>query len=275
MDDALALNRANWDARAAVHGTGPDPRMYDIDALVAGRDAMTDLEWGAVRRAVGDVAGRDVLHLQCHLAFDGISLARAGARVTGVDLSPASLAKARDIADRCGVAIDLVEADAQHLPASLHGRFDLVYATIGVLCWIGDLDAWMRGAAACLRPGGALVLVELHPLYNMIGEFDPLRLDFPYAFDGPRVFDEDGTYTDPDAKLTATTTVEYGHSIGEIVTAALDAGLVVRHLAEHLDAPFDPRGGGLTRDPDGRYRLRVDGELLPVLLELVATRPGG
>jgi SAM-dependent methyltransferase len=145
-------NREHWDALAAVHGEGRDA-YYDLDALLAGRDTLSDAEDEAVRLALGDVEGRDVLHLQCHIGFDSVSLARRGARVVGADFSPASLAKARSIADRAGVEVAFVEADATDLPRALHARFDLVYATIGVLCWIEDLRAWMRSAAAALRPG--------------------------------------------------------------------------------------------------------------------------
>ncbi len=150
-------------------------------------------------------------------------------------------------------------------------RFDLVYSTIGVLCWIADLDAWMRSVAFALRPGGRLVLVEIHPLFTTIASLDPLELDFPYAFDGPRRFDEPGSYADAEADVAATVAVEYGHSLGEIVTAAIGAGLRIDALHEHLDADRDDRGDVLARDPDGRYRLRVGGELLPVRFTLLAT----
>ena len=71
--------------------------------------------------------------------------------------------------------------------------------------------------------------------------------------------------------MASTATVEYGHSLGETVTAALDAGLRLEALREHTEADFDPRGGMLEPEADGRFRLRVSGELLPVLFTLVAT----
>src|SRR5215213_9695737 len=144
MDQGTArrINRAHWDALAQAHGQG-DP-IYDVAAL-------------------------DGLHLQCHIGFDAISLARRGARVVGADFSPAALEKARGLARRCQVDVEFVEADATKLPVELHNRFDLVYATIGVLMWIDDVRAWMRSAAAALRGGGKLLLVEIHPLFTMIG----------------------------------------------------------------------------------------------------------
>src|SRR3954469_11472224 len=156
---ARRLNRAYWDALAAVHGSDA---YYDDEALIAGRDTLGERESAGVREAVGAVAGLDVVHVQCHIGHDTISLARRGARVTGVDFSPASLARARELARRAGVPVDFVEADSTALPVELHNRFDLAYATIGVVCWIGDIEAWMRSVAAVLRPSGRLLLVDLH-----------------------------------------------------------------------------------------------------------------
>lgn len=269
--DAATVNRRYWDAMAAVHGNGTDA-YYDVDALAAGTSSMLKAEEAAVREAVGDVRGLHVLHVQCHIGFDSVTLARAGARVTGVDLSPASVEKARTVAEQCGVDVEFVEGDSTALPESLHGRFDLAYATIGVTCWIGDLDAWMRSVASTLRPGGKLVLVEIHPLYNMLESPEPFRVDFPYAFTGRIDFSEDGSYADPTAKLETTETVVFSHSLGETVTAAVNAGLRVEALHEHLEVERDPRGDVLPREDDGQLRLRVNGQPLPVLFTLIATR---
>jgi SAM-dependent methyltransferase len=267
---ARRLNRAYWDSLAAVHG---NDAIYDDEALIAGRDTLGERETSGIREAVGAVAGLDVLHVQCHIGHDTISLARRGARVVGADFSPASLEKARDLARRADVDVSFVEADATSLPPELHNRFDLAYATIGVLCWIDDLEAWMRSVAAALRPGGRLLLVELHPLFQMVAGPGELRFDFPYANDGGREFDEDGSYANPAARLAATETIQYGHSLGETVTAAIRAGLRVEHLDEHLDLASDPRGNVLAREDDDRFRLRVDGEPLPLAFTLVARRP--
>src|SRR5918995_5550387 len=172
---ALRINRAHWDALASAHG---QDAYYDTEGLVAGADTLHEAESAAVREAVGAVAGLDVLHLQCHIGFDAISLARRGARVVAADFTPASLEKARGLARRCEVAVEFVEADATKLPVELHNRFDLVYATIGVINWIDDLRAWMRSATAALRGGGKLLLVDVHPLFNMIASIDPFTVDF-------------------------------------------------------------------------------------------------
>ena len=210
-----------------------------IDAVTAGRG----------------LAGMTVLHLQCHIGCDSVAMAREGATVTAVDFSRTALDRLEVLAEECGVTVATLEADATRLPDSLAGQFDLVYASIGVLCWIDDLDAWMRGVARSLRSGGALVLVELHPLVTMVESIDPLVVDFPYAFDGPHVYSGTGTYANRDADIEWTT-VQYAHSIGEVVTAAARVGLRCEQLLEHTSGSFNT-GQFDGPEDDGRYRLRL------------------
>jgi SAM-dependent methyltransferase len=268
--DPAAVNRANWNVWAAAHG---QDGYYDSAGLVAGADSLSDVEHAGLAAAVGQVAGLEVLHVQCHLGFDAICLGRRGARVTGVDFSPVALDKARDLARRSGVDVEFIEADATALPPMLAGRFDLAYATIGILCWIADIKAWMRSVASTLKGGGRLLLIDAHPLWQMTASVDPLVLDFPYAFDGPHHFAASGSYaTGTGTGTEPTTTMEFAHSLGEIVTAAVAAGMRVLRLDEHLDSPLD-YGGGQLPDADGRYRFHVSGQHLPVLYTLIAERP--
>jgi SAM-dependent methyltransferase len=276
-------NLEHWEQLAALHGTGPD-RYYDLEALVGGATLMGEEEAAALARAAGPagLAGTEVMHLQCHIGCDAITMARQGAKVTGVDFSSTALARLRELAVRCDVAVSTVEADSRDLPRDLDHRFDIVYATIGVLCWIDDIDAWMRCVARVLRPGGTLVLVELHPLLTMIDQVDPLVLDFPYLFDGAHSFSGTGSYANRDADV-AWTTVQYAHGLAEVLMAARGAGLATTYVEEHTSMSFDPRGmPGDGLDADGRYRLRIGlgarrgysrapGAELPVLYTLLAT----
>ena len=270
--DALEINRAWWDGAAAIHGNDP---IYDTEALMAGADWLGEEERTALAASVGSVDGLDVIHVQCHIGFDTISLARRGARVTGLDFSPAALAKAEELARRAGVEAIWVQADAARIPANLHGRFDLAYATVGAICWIEDISAWMCSIAATLRPGGRFVLVEIHPLLTMVAEREPFSLDFPYAFDGPHRFNEPGTYADPSAELASSETVNFAHGLGEVVTAAIEAGLRIDSLTEHVETSKSPRPPMVPREADGRYRLRLDGQPLPILFTLLAAELDG
>jgi 2-polyprenyl-3-methyl-5-hydroxy-6-metoxy-1,4-benzoquinol methylase len=279
-DASLHSNHDHWEALARYHGTGDDG-YYDLDLLRSGGSLMGDEERAAIAVATGGrgLAGATVLHLQCHIGCDSISMAREGATVTAVDFSRTALDRLEDLAAECGVTVATVESDAAALPDELAGQFDYVYASIGVLCWIEDLDAWMAGVVRSLRGGGALVLVELHPLVTMVESLDPLVVDFPYRFDGPRVYSGTGTYANRDAAIEWTT-VQFAHSIGEVVTAATRAGLRCELLEEHTSGTFNT-GQFEGPEDDGRYRLRLGvGALdgagrepacpMPVLYTLVA-----
>jgi SAM-dependent methyltransferase len=265
------INRQHWDELAECHGNGD--RIYDVDALLAGEDSRTAPEREAIAEAVGDLEGKRVMHLQSHIAFDAISMAKRGARVTAVDFSAVALAKARDLAERAGVELETVESEATDLPSSLDERFDLVYANLGAICWIEDLEAWMRAAHGALVSGGHLALVDLHPLALMVEKVDPLELSFTYSFSGRLEETNDGSYADPSAEVEQTTTVSFAHSLGEIFGAARAAGFEVEQLREHLELEFDCWGDGdLKQEDDGLFRLRQDGYALPLLFTLIGRK---
>ncbi|MFE3287187.1 class I SAM-dependent methyltransferase [Streptomyces sp. NPDC059233] len=265
--EGLALNRALWDTRARIHGSTSTDRFYDVESFVAGRQTLYGLE----RELAGDVADKDLLNLQCHFGIVKLFWARLGARVTGVDFSPAAVERARALAERTGLAAAFVEADTQRLPEHLADGFDLVVATYGVLCWIADVKAWARGAAMALKPGGSLVMVDLHPAFQTIATVDPLVADWPYGGGEPQRETVTGTYAEPGMPVPAHDSVQYPHSLGDIVSAIADAGLTVKHLGEHTAAEFDPRGI-LSRSQDGLYRLPFGDTHLPVLYSLRASR---
>ena len=145
-------------------------------------------------------------------------------------------------------------------------------ATYGVFAWIGDLDAWARSAASALRSPGRLVVVNMHPVAQMIEQRDPWIVDFPYADDEPRRAPSESTYANPAVVLSAQDTVQWAHSLGEIVTAITGAGLRLEQLHEHLSTDRDDRPGVLTLGSDGRWRLQVWDQDLPVLFNLTTMK---
>ncbi len=82
-----------------------------------------------------------MVHLQCHIGTDTVSLARLGALlVTGLDFSAPALAAALELADTVGRNIDFVESGLYGAVEALGvAQFDLVYTGIGALCWLPDV----------------------------------------------------------------------------------------------------------------------------------------
>ncbi|MEU5633583.1 class I SAM-dependent methyltransferase [Streptomyces rishiriensis] len=266
--EGLAANLALWDSLAETHGTTATDQSYDVEAFLGGQQTLRNIEC----ELAGDVAGKDLLHLHCHFGMDTLNWARLGARVTGVDFSPVAIARARDLAEKAGLVADFVVADTQRLPDSLAAGFDVVVATYGVLSWIADVNAWMRGAVRALRPGGRLVLVDIHPAFQTVLSFEPFVADWPYGGGEAQYVALTGTYADPSVVTAPRQTVQFPYSIGEIVTAAASAGLVVERLAEHTETESDGRHI-LPRGADGLYRFPFSDTCLPIMYSLRAVAP--
>jgi hypothetical protein len=151
--DYIDVNRRNWESRVPIHEQG-----YSLDDF---RRDPAHLS-GVVRfdlPRLGDVAGLDAVHLQCHIGTDTLSLARLGARVTGLDFSPSALHVARQLASDCGETIEYVQSDVYRAVEVLgRERFDLVYTGIGALCWLPDVRRWAGVVSGLLR----MVAIEEH-----------------------------------------------------------------------------------------------------------------
>jgi 2-polyprenyl-3-methyl-5-hydroxy-6-metoxy-1,4-benzoquinol methylase len=132
VDEYTRTNLDNWESRVPVH-TGP--QGYDLDRYVKDQLALSRVVTLDAPR-LGDLMGQRVVHLQCHIGTDTLSLARLGAEVTGVDFSPSALAAARQLAERAGPAVRYVQATLDEVPERLQETFDLVYTGVGALNWL-------------------------------------------------------------------------------------------------------------------------------------------
>ncbi|MFI5839236.1 class I SAM-dependent methyltransferase [Catenuloplanes sp. NPDC051500] len=273
--DYLDINRRNWNERATLH---VDADGYRVRRFADDPEFLSDVV-RFDRPRLGDISGLDAVHLQCHIGTDTVSLARLGARMTGLDFSPTSLAEARKVAALAGADVEFVESDVYGAVDVLGAaRFDLVYTGIGAICWMPDIRRWAQTVAGLLKPGGRLFIREGHPMLwaiNEMREGDLLSVEFPY-FETPEplVWDEAATYVDTGGKtLTNTTTHSWNHGLGEIITALFDAGLTLTALVEHDTVPWNALPGKLHLDPEfDEWRLTDRPARLPLTYTLQATR---
>src|SRR5215216_515150 len=116
---------------------------------------------------LGPVAGKRVLHLQCHFGADSLKFVQRGATVVGLDFSAEAIAAARQLAGELGLADQarFVLADLYDAPAAIPepASFDLVFVSWGAIFWLPDISRWAGIVAQFLRPGGSLYLAEAHP----------------------------------------------------------------------------------------------------------------
>lgn len=263
-------NRANWDERVAIH-LKDDTGAYRMADFHAGVDTLHAIE----SAEVGDVAGRRLVHLQCHFGQDTLTLARRGAIATGLDFSPAAIAAARALSAEVGVPATFVEGSVYDAPTLIRDRFDIAYVTWGAINWLPDIDRWARVVAEMLVPGGRLYLAESHPTILPFEEVDGIirpHYDWRTPRDRPVVTDGTTTYTGSAETIRSTRNYEWLHPISAIVTGLVAAGLRIDFLHEHEELPYRlypcmvPSGRpGLYRLPDGMPRL-------PLSFSLQATK---
>jgi SAM-dependent methyltransferase len=202
--------------------------------------------------------------------------------VTGVDFSEEAIAAARALAARMGVPATFIHSDVYDLPARLDGRrFDVVFTSHGVLCWLPDLERWAQVVARCLAPGGLFYIVDAHPILVCFDDrrAEPdLRLLYPY-FHGPEPIREEhpGCYSAPDAPITSVEHL-WLHTMSDIIGSLVRAGLRVESFEEYpfLGWKFFP---WMEQGADGWWRLPQDGRLatgagsLPLMFSLRAAQP--
>ncbi|MBW2256613.1 MAG: class I SAM-dependent methyltransferase [Deltaproteobacteria bacterium] len=273
MDHHRAANRDNWDDRVAIHW---DSTEYDAGGFIADPTRLSDVV-AFDRDYLGDVNGKRLVHLQCHIGKDTLSWARLGAEVTGVDFSEAGIAAARRLSAESGTPGRFVLSEVYDAPAVLGERFDIVYTGVGALNWLPDITGWARVVAALLEPGGTLYLREGHPMlwgleWREDGG-DALVVRFPYFETvDPVSWDEDSTYAG-DGKVAHTRTYEWNHGIAEIITALMDAGLTLTALREHRSLEWQGQPH-MERGDDGLWRLpEHQRDLVPLMYSLTAVAP--
>lgn len=279
MDDLLEFNRRNWEDRASVH---PTTAYYDVPGFLDGESTLRSIE----RDELDDVGeGTTLCHLMCHIGLDTLSWARKGADVVGIDFSPTALAAARDIASEAGLTdhASFVEADTTDpdsvraaiddvRPGADEGRcdgegFDVVVASYGVLVWLPTMTGLADVAAELLAPGGTFCLVDGHPLSHTIDDTGEFAYD--YFRKEPYQIDQEGTYADREADIQHTTTFQWAHTLGDVVSAVAAAGLRVESLREFPYTHFEKFDGMV--ETGGWWRPQDEPEL-PLMFSLRATK---
>jgi SAM-dependent methyltransferase len=259
MDERIATNRRRWDEMAQLHVD-----TYGIDDVDrAGDHRLKPFE----PSELGDLRGLRICHLQCHIGGDSFALAQLGATVVGVDFSETSIEIARSRAERVGLAdrVEFVCATVDDAPGVAGTGFDAVYTSWGVLCWLPDLDRWASVIRKLLAPGGWLYVAETHPYAT--------TLRWPrYAYGGgvASFKNEQGDYTDAQARFEHPEAWEWSHGIGDVVTALAAAALRIEWLHEHAECAWHLNDEEhLVQGANGMWS--VPGSTLPLSFSLRAT----
>lgn len=243
--ERMAANREAWNASAPHHLESARYRRLLQDFAIPGFSCLGFMADGSrlepdlltERLQALDINGKDVAHLCCNNGCETLSVKNLGAAsAVGFDQSGAFLRHAEAFRAAGHIDCRFVETNVYDIDASFDAGFDIVLVTIGVLGWMPDLPGFIAVADRLLRPGGAFLVYEQHPIMNMTEPFepepDPARLTHsyfksePFEEQGPITYD--GTSAPGDQKH-----YWFVHTLSDVFSACLAQNFAIEHFKEY------------------------------------------
>ena len=260
--DFFEDNRALWNKRTPIHLKSA---FYDMAGFKAGRTTLCGIE----QEEIGDLAGRSLLHLQCHFGQDTLSLARLGAQVTGVDFSDHSIAAARQLAESLKLSAKFLCHNIYDLPSELNEQFDIVFASFGVVGWLPDLDRWARVVHHHLKPGGILYLLEFHPFYSQFNDDGEIQNSY-FPRDTPDEVVSTHTYTDGEPHEPQREHW-WNHTLSDVINAIRNQRLQIELFHEFPYSAYQ-LGEGMREIEPGKWVNARLGDRIPYMFSIKACR---
>ncbi|UTW61594.1 class I SAM-dependent methyltransferase [bacterium SCSIO 12741] len=263
IPDFATINRKSWNDRVESH---VDSDFYDMQSFLQGKTSLNEEEINLL----GDVNGLSLLHLQCHFGQDTLSLARMGAKATGVDLSDQAINQAKKLNEDLGLDAEFVCCNLYDLPEHLDAQFDRVFTSYGTIGWLPDLEPWAALVARYLKPGGQFVMVDFHPTLWMFDD-DFSKIQYRYFNSDPIIETQTGTYADRESGVEIKD-VSWNHSMSSLLTSLMRQGLELSHFGEYDYSNYSCFNH-LEEFAPGKFRVKHLGNKIPMMYSIVATKP--
>ena len=261
-ENYIEINRDLWNNSTDFHLKSD---FYDLEGFMKGKSSLKEIELNLL----GDVKGKNILHLQCHFGQDSISLERLGAHVTGVDLSDKAIDQAEKLAKMCNVNSTFICCDIYDLPHYLNKSFDIVFTSYGTIGWLPDLYKWGQIVSRFLKPNGKFVFVEFHPVVWMFDD-NFTEIGYNYFNSGAIIEMQKGTYADKNADIHQKCIV-WNHGISEVVNNLIQNNLEIQSLDEFDYSPYNCFNKTIEFEP-GKYHIEHLGNKIPMVYSIVATK---
>jgi len=252
----LKINEKAWNKRTKTH---VESKFYDVDGFLKGHSSLNEVEINQV----GNVSGKKLLHLQCHFGLDTLSWARLGAIVTGLDLSSEAIDQAKKLSIESKLDATFICDDVYQFGAKNTEKYDIVFSSYGVLCWLPDLAQWAETVFSSLKNGGEFHLVEFHSFNDLISGFSYFPQTHPDI-------EEEGTYTE-NCDGQKSTMVTWPHSLSEVISSLINAGLIIDVFQEFAYSPYKCFEG-LERVEREGYQMLYKGQQVPLLFSIKAIK---
>lgn len=237
LTEYTEANRQAWNEAAPVHAAQNFADL--LKNFSTPGFSLLDKPHELERLAPLAFHGQSVAQVCCNNGRELISIRNLGAgRCVGFDISDGFISQARELNAAAQQDCEFVQADAYALPERYRGDFDLVYLTVGALGWMPDLPSFITVVAGLLKPGGSLLVYEMHPFLDMLDPVsqadpaNPLELRHSYFKSDPFV-ETNGLDYYSHQDYQSKPQYWFHHKLSDILGAVLKAGLVLKAFDEY------------------------------------------
>jgi SAM-dependent methyltransferase len=262
IDNYKDVNKQTWNNKVDVHVASD---FYNVTDFLNGKNSVPKIDL----ELLGDVKGKSILHLQCHFGQDTLSLARLGAKCTGVDLSDKAIEKAQLLNEELGLDGKFICTDIYDSPNHLDEKFDIVYTSYGTIGWLPDLDKWAKVISHFLKPKGKFIFVEFHPVVRMFND-DFTKIKYHYHNEKPIVEENTGTYANKEADIK-TDYINWNHSLSEVFKSLMNNDLQIEHFNEYDYSNYNCFNETSEFEPN-KFRIKHLENKIPMMYSLVVRK---
>lgn len=240
----IEANRKAWNEVLPFHRKG---RRMDLHKEFArpGFSVLDEIITAKLKEIGLD--GKTVAQPCCNNGRELLSLINLGAKTgVGFDLSDAFIGEANELKEIAGLDCTFIETNVLDIGDEFTGKFDLVFITIGALCWIPDLSKFFEIVHDILKDNCDLVIYEEHPfIYTLAMEdeegYDPERPMNPrYSYFKSDPWIEAGLDYYGNEKYNATAHYSFTQKFSDILNPIVQSGFLLREMQEY---PHDISNG--------------------------------
>ncbi len=230
----IEANRQAWNEVAPIHARHKMERLLARvrEPTVSGMDEVERTFFANV-----NIRGKAVAQLCCNNGFELIEVKKLGTgRCVGFDIAERFIEQARQLSRASGHVCEFVCTNVLDIPSDYDAAFDIVYITIGALCWVPDLDGLFEIISRLLKPDGYVFIYDMHPFLNIFEVDDPEgvlpTVQLAYFDKGPHP-DTKGLDYYGNTDYNAAVNYWYAHKLSDVIGAGLRHGLAIESFEEY------------------------------------------
>lgn len=266
--DIRQKNKNWWNEVTPIHINSPE--VYKINELKKGNITLHKIEL----REIGNIRNKNILHLQCHIGLDSLSLAMLGAKVTAVDISEKAIEQAQKLNKKLKQNVKFIASDIFDLPLILNEKFDIVFTSYGILPWLYNLKVWSGIINGFLKTGGYFYIVDFHPMAYVIDCDEESNVIFEQLYfsnnNKPEIWKEEKDYANS-RYISKNPIYTWKWTIGDLISSIANNNFHLNFYHEFGSSP-EKIIDNMVQDIDKNWVVPTIERKIPLLFSLMAKK---